>query len=192
MISEKITKEAVQYAYAETEKNGLPTRMHLDLSIEKGIEIAKMLNADSNIVIAGVALMDVKLGEAFATKRQPEHVKMSADAAKVFLNQFDVDKDTKAKIINCVEAHHGAVPFSCIEAEIVANADCYRFVHPKGVLHYIGTLTKRNLSFKEIIDGAEAKLEEKNMILSLPYCKKELEPYYVAFKKMFAEARIGS
>jgi hypothetical protein len=192
MITEKIAKAAVQYAYAETEKYGLPTKLHLDLSIQKGIEIAKMLKTDNNIVIVGVALMDIKLGEAFTTKRQPEHVKMSADATQIFLGQFDIDKDSRAKVINCVEAHHGAVPFSCLEAEIVANADCYRFVHPKGVLHFIGTLTKRNLSFKEIIDGAEAKLEEKNKILSLPYCKKELGPYYVAFKKMFAEARIGN
>lgn len=191
VVTDEVVKKAIQYAYDETDKYGLPTKLHLDLSIEKGIEIAEMLEADSNIVAVGVALMDIKLGEAFAAKRQPEHVKMSAEATRAFLSQHNIKEHLADKVINCVEAHHGTIPFSCIEAEIVANADCYRFIHPKGVFHYIGTLTKRNLSFKEIIDGADAKLEEKNKILSLPYCKKQLEPHYISFKKMFAEARVG-
>lgn len=189
MIPETVIKEALQYAYEETEKFGLPTRLHLELSIQKGMEIANVLEADKGIVTVGVCLMDIKLGEAFSSKRLPEHVKMSLEAGLHFLDKFQLDKGTIDRITNAITAHHGAIPFSCIEAEIVANADCYRFMHPKGVIHYIGTLTKRDLSFAEIIDGAEAKLEEKRKILSLEYCKKDLTPYYEMFKELFAVAR---
>jgi hypothetical protein len=76
--------------------------------------------------------MDLKLGQAFKEGRSQDHVQMSVDAVRVFLDRFDdLDTSKKEKIINCVEAHHKDVPFTCIEAEICANADCYRFLHPK-------------------------------------------------------------
>jgi len=189
MITDAVVRAARELAYSETDRFGLPTRLHLDLSLEKAEEIAIALGADVQVAIIGTCMMDVKLGEAFKTGKQPQHVKMSADKAREFLVAQGVSGPVLEKIVNCVEAHHKAVPFESREAEIVANADCYRFVHPKGVFHYIGTLTKRDMEFKAIIDGAEAKLEEKKNILSLPYCISELEPFYRMFKDAFAAAR---
>ncbi len=84
------------------------------------------------------------------------------DATKIFLEKYPLTKEEQKKIINCVEAHHKGVKFNCVEAEICANADCYRFLHPK--------------------------MNEKHKILSLDICKKELEPYYQEFKKLFEKA----
>jgi hypothetical protein len=50
-------------------------------------------------------------------------------------------------------------------------------------------LSKRENDFTKVIAGAEAKLEEKYALLSLDVCKKELNQFYVDFKKMFAEAK---
>lgn len=114
---------------------------------------------------------------------------MSVEATQGFLEKFELDKETKEKIINCVEAHHAQVPFICKEAEIVANADCYRFIHPKGVFDFFTGLGKRDLNFDEVLNYVEEKLDEKYKILSLEICKQELEGYYHQFKKLLKSAR---
>ena len=59
---------------------------------------------------------------------------MSYDCAKEFLEKNEINSEDSKQILNCVEAHHGKVPYTCIEAEICANADCYRFLTPKNML----------------------------------------------------------
>jgi hypothetical protein len=166
--------------------------LHFDLSMNKGREIAQILSADVALVQVGVALMDVKLGEAFSTARLGEHVAMGVQAATEFLSAYDLDESEKGRIVNCIEAHHGAVPFSCLESEIVTNADCYRFMHPAGVIHYIGTLSKRGLQLDKVIEQAEAKLEEKCALLTLDVSKSELLPFYADMKRMFASAKAAA
>ena len=79
------------------------------------------------IILLGVYFIDLKLGQAITEKRLADHIQMSADAAKVFLENEGVDQDTIEKIIDCIMAHHGTLPYQSLEAEICANADCYRF-----------------------------------------------------------------
>lgn len=187
MLAPEVVAAAVDLAEVEISKFGLPTQVHFDLSLAKGQEIARALGADSALVKVGTVLMDLKLGEAFSKGKLAEHVKMSVDASADFLTGYEVRGDVRDRILNCVAAHHGTVPFTCLEAEIVANADCYRFMHPTGVFHYIGTLTKRNLSLREVVEGAQAKLLEKRAVLSLPACKAELEPIGEQFLALFAQ-----
>ena len=184
-----LVEEAKKYALAEIEKYGTPLPVHFNLSEQKAAALAKELRADETIVRAGVALMDIKLGQAAKEKRLTEHVAMSVEATKIFLEKFDLDDQTKNKIINCVAAHHKQVKFRCLEAEICANADCYRFIHPRGFFAYLTLLGKSYNNFEDCLKQAELKLEEKNNILSLAICKKELADYYKTLKKFIAEAK---
>ncbi len=177
-------------ALEEIEKTGGPSLSHYNLSIEKGIEIAKALKADVELVKCGIALMYIKLGEAMKLGKQSEHVKMSADFAKLILKENGVNEKDAELLLNCVEAHHGKVAYKSLEAEICANADCYRFIHPQGVFTFIQTVTKRGKAQNEAIEMVLAKLEEKHDILSLPICKQELEPIYQEIKKMLLAAKI--
>jgi ribonuclease Y len=189
MITDKLVQDAVAYAESEINKFGFPTTLHFNLTMSKAKEIAQKLHADVNLAIVGAALMDLKLGEAFQQGRLAEHVAISADASRKFLANYNLNGEEIAKVLNCVEAHHGSIPHSCLESQIATNADCYKFLHPAGLLSYIGTLSKRENDFTKVIAGAEAKLEEKYALLSLDVCKKELNQFYVDFKKMFAEAK---
>jgi HD superfamily phosphodiesterase len=103
---ENIIQTTRNFALSESTKYGLPTLLHFELGEQKALELAKKLNADSTIVQLGVYLMDIKLGQAFAEKRVAEHVKMSSEAAKIFLQQFNLSDIYMDKILNCVEAHH--------------------------------------------------------------------------------------
>lgn len=134
--------------------------------------------------------MDVKLGQALKENRITEHVQMSVDATKEFLNKFKVSDDEKNKILNCVEAHHAQVPFICKEAEMCCNADCYRFIHPRGVFVYLNILGRRFDNVDACLEQIEKKMEEKYSALSLDICKKELEEYYQIFKKFIKNSHL--
>lgn len=183
-----IIQEAKNLAIGEFKKFGISLVL-FEIAEQKVLELTKELNVDETIALVGYYLMDLKLGEAVSKGKREEHVEMSIEAGKKFLEKFDLDKKTKDKIINCIKAHHGEVSFICKEAEICANADAYKFLHPKGFFDFLMYFGKRNMEFKEALDFAESKVEEKYKILSLDICKKELEEYYHILKKLLKSAR---
>src|SRR5271157_5457799 len=101
-----IIEKAEKAALKEIENYGWPSLISFEIANEKGLDLAKKLNADTFIVQLGTRLMDLKLGQAINEKRPKEHVKMSSEAASEFLSKYDIDEKTKIKILNCVEAHH--------------------------------------------------------------------------------------
>jgi len=184
-----IVKKSRNFAISEIEKFGAPNLIHFEIAEKKAIQLAEKLNANKEIVQVGVYLMDVKLGQALKEGKLSQHVEMSSKASKKFLEQFNLDIVSKNQIINCVEAHHGTIPFGSIEAEICANADCYRFIHPKGFFLFLMMLGKRDLSLSDSLDMTEMKLDEKYSLLSLDFCKKELESIYKNLKDYIKMAR---
>ena len=185
----EMVKKAEEFALSEIEKYGLPPKFLFVSASENALRLAKKLNVDENIVGISIWLIDVKLPQALKEGKQPEHVKMSSEATKNFLEQFNLDENTKNKIINCVEGHHKGVEWVCKEAEIVANADCYKFLLLKNWLKFLSNLLKREMSFEEALKYAEAKADEKWSILSLDICKKELEPDYKLIKEICSRAK---
>ncbi|MFH0905614.1 MAG: hypothetical protein V1826_02735 [bacterium] len=186
---DEIISQAKKYALDEIEKYGTPAPPHLDLATAVAARLANVLGANVDIVQIGTYLMDLKLGEAAQAGKLVEHARLSAEAARDFLAQFNLTNEISEQIVNCVEAHHGDLPYKSLEAEICANADCYRFLHPRGFLVALAFLGKRYADFDECLDFIEKKLEEKHSILSLDTCKAELEPHYQKLKEQIAQAR---
>lgn len=189
MFEQSLANEIDAIARKEIETYGLPTQRHYNLSLEKGLELAKKLNADVNLVKAGIALMDIKLGQAAKEGHQPQHVKYCVEFSEQLLKDLGIKDPYYSILINCVAAHHGAIPFTSLEAEIVANADCYRFIHPRGVMSFHATVIKRGNDHDAALKAVETKLDEKYGILSLDAAKSELVPYYEMFKKILMAAR---
>lgn len=181
-------KEAREYACNEMKRYGSPLPILFEISEKKALELAAQLKADRTVVHIGACLMDLKLGQAVKEGRQKEHCTMGVAAAQSFLEK-KTDASSLNKILNCIAAHHKEVPFTCKEAEICANADCYRFIHPKGFFAYLTSLGKKGLSFPECLAQAEFKLDEKWQILSLDACKKELGLYHKTLKQLIKAAR---
>lgn len=182
-----IIKEAKEYAVLKKS----PPLILLEIPEKKVVELSeKFSQIDKLIVHVGVLLMDIMIADALKMGKIEEHVKMSMDATKEFLKNYDIPEEDKNKIIHCVEAHHRNVPFESMEAEICANADCYKFIHPRGFFYYLTLLGgERGLGFSQCLDQAEKKIDEKYKILSLPVCKSELEDYYNNLKKYINDAR---
>lgn len=159
------------------------------IAMNNGIKLAEKLKANIDIVRIGISLMDCKLPKAQKDGIPEKHVEMSAIATKEMLKDYDLDDETKKMIINCVETHHGTKEYLSIEAEIVANADCYKFVHPKGVFAYASLLGRRLNNLDKELEQIEYKLDEKYNTLSLEIAKDELEEYYKQFKNMIKISR---
>lgn len=183
-----VADDAIEYARSEIETYGVPDMMLLDISLAKGEWLAELLGANGDLVDICIAMMDLKLGEAFSLKKINEHVEMSVSSAQEFLKSR-IDEADLAIVVNAVRAHHGGVPFQSVEAEICANADCYRFIHPQGVFLYFTILGKRLGDFGACLDQVEAKMDEKEKIITIPAVRDELGSYYEVFKQYFNLAR---
>ena len=189
MFSQELADKIDAVAREEISIYGLPTLRHYELSQEKGANLANRLKADVNLVKAGIALMDIKLGQAAKEGHQPQHVTDCVDFSEKLLKELGVEESFFSILINSVAAHHGAIEFNSIEAEIVANADCYRFIHPRGVMSFHATVVKRGNEHDDALKAVEAKLDEKYNILSLEAAKEDLEGYYNMFKDILTNGR---
>ncbi len=179
------SKEQLVTDALELAKNTVPLYEILDFVIAKGKELAEIYKGDKDIIIISICLMDLKIKDAREKGDITLHTQLAADFAKDYLKNYDISENDKQKIINCIESHHGKIPFSCIEAEICTNADCYVFIHPKGVLNYTKLMNKRNMSFEEQIQQLNFKLQEKYKLLSLNKTKEELEKYYNLLNNLY-------
>lgn len=189
-MMQEIIRKAREWAISEIRRTNTPILELFELSHKKGIELARAFDAQADIVAIGTLLMDIQLGEAKLQGKLSEHTSMGTQAVKNFLGQFNISSEIKEKIINCVEAHHATLPFTCKEAEICANADCYRFIHPHGVFIYFGNLSAAEKDTVTNLTQLEYKMDEKWGIISLDICRHELEPYYKMFKQLIADSKV--
>lgn len=190
MNIEELVKRAYSFNGGEIEKYNPDMKFLYEISLEAGIKLAKEYGADENIVRIALTMMDSKLPEASQLGVAKKHVSMSCDATKELLKDADfLSDDIKENIIKCVEEHHGVEKFYSIESEVVANADCYKFVHPKGFLYYLSMLGRRFHDFDKELEQLEFKLNEKYNTISLPLVKEDLESYYKCFQKVIDESK---
>jgi len=186
---QNIIKQAHLLAVTEIGQYNIPKMEHFVLANEKGQELAEILGANKDIVLLGTILMDLKIGQCMKEKRLAEHVADSTIESKKFLKQFNLDENILKKIITCIEQHHGSNEYYCLEAEICANADCYRFLSPEGFFHGLMIFGSRHKNLTEALINLENKVDEKYRILSLDICKKELEDNYHNFKKLINSSK---
>ncbi len=179
-IKEESRKLAIEFS----EKYGIPSFEGTEVAVKKGLEMAKKLGADERIVTVSCYLMDNGLGEARKRGNMKEHVKISIENAKNFLERFDLSKEDKKKIINSIEAHHGEIKHICIESEIVKNADNFRFLDLKRFIGEIYEGSNKGMSLKEIIKFLNRKVEEKHNLVTLDVCREEAEENYKIIKNL--------
>jgi len=179
------SKEQLLVDVYELAKETVPMPEILDFSLEMGIKLADIYSADKEIIKIAMALMDLKIKDAKEKGDITLYTNLAVEFTKDYIKDYDLSNEDFEKIINCIEAHHGTIPYKCIEAEIVANADCYIFIHPKGVFAYKSLLEKRGIAFNEQFRQLNFKLQEKYKLLSLEEAKDELEKYYLIFAGLY-------
>lgn len=182
-----VVEETRKFAMEMADRYGVPSFQHTEFVTMKGKELAKKLHADEKLVVVSCYLIDIALGKALKEGRQHEHVKMGVETAKQFLAKFNLGKGYEKKILNAISAHHGQVKHTCIESEIVKNADNYRFLDPRGVMISLFYHPKDS-DFKQTIEILKQKLEEKHNLVTLDICKKEMDGNYKIIKQFLDKA----
>lgn len=187
-------KELINYADKfnrdELKKYNYDLEPMYDIALREGKRLAKLYNANEDIVTISLALIDAKLPEAVRLGTPKEHTKMGILAAEEILDKVtDMPEDAKTNILKCIEEHHGKDKYFSIESEVVANADCYKFLSPKGIITYISILGRRLNDFEKEWDQLEMKMDEKFQHISLSIAKEELTDCYMTFKKYLNSCR---
>ena len=177
-----VIDEAKKFAMEMADKYLIPPFAYTAFAVKKGQEISKRLKADENLVALGCYLMDIELGRAIHEGRQDDHVKMGVETARSFLGKFNLPEDYQEKVLNCIAAHHGQAEHTCVESEIVKNADCFKFLDPNAILIPIYYHSDRG-SLHDTVNVLKAKIEEKHDLISLDTCKEEAESDYKIVKQ---------
>jgi len=183
-----IVNDLDQLAVAEIMRYNIPTLDNYNDITNVAIELGKSLGANISVIKLGARFLDIKLGEATSEKKTNEHITKALGFAKEFLSKYPLEEDVKQKIFSCIMEHHEK-KFSCIEAEICANADCYAYLVPKKILRMFYNWRQRGYNFEEIFLLAEEKVDEKWGALTLGVCKKELQYNYDKIKEFLDIAK---
>ncbi|MBN2101438.1 MAG: hypothetical protein JW716_01040 [Candidatus Aenigmarchaeota archaeon] len=171
--------------FKSTQKNKAPSWLLTELVIKKGIELSEKYSVRKDLVLASLYLAHTIFDQVWKGKVQKNHPKLSSDFVKIYLDEWRVDSTDKDIIINSIEAHHDKVPTKTKIAEIVKNAECFKFVTVEGCLIFLHELGLRGTSFEESVDKVIQKMEQKRSLLTLDDCKKEAENNCKEIEKLF-------
>ena len=105
--------------------------------------LASELGCDEMVARRGGLLHDV--GKAVDHEVEGTHVSIGTQLARKY-------KENE-KVINCIEAHHGDVEFSCVEAVLVQAADTISSARPGARRESIENYVKRLEKFEKIASG---------------------------------------
>lgn len=190
MTSKELIEYVDKFNRDELKKYNYDLEPMYDIALVEGKRLANLYHADEDIVLISLALIDAKLPEAVRLGNPKEHTKMGLVAAEEILKMVvDMPENVKTNILKCIEEHHGRDTYYSKESEVVANADCYKFLSPKGIITYISILGRRLNDFEKEWDQLEMKMDEKYAHLSLNIAKEELTDCYINFKKYLNSCR---
>lgn len=159
----------------QTLKNKAPAWLLTELAIEKGKELSKIHAVDERLVLTSLYLAHTVFSAEWGGEIQKNHPELSAGFAKKYLDDWNVIVDEQDVIINSIEAHHGKVPTKSKVAEVVKNAECYKFITVEGSLIFLHELGRREIPFGEAVEKVIQKMEQKRNLLTFDDCIKEAE-----------------
>jgi len=178
-IDHSVLAAADAWARREIERTNSPPLEHYEYAIIEGRRLAAHYERDPDLIELGMILLDIMLGDSIEAGKPNEHVSRSVDAAKGFLELNHVPDDIITIVLGCIDSHHGNVSWPSVEAEICANADCYKFLRLRNWLKFLIVLTKeRGADLDNALEYAGQKANEKWHTLTLDYCKHDLDPDY--------------
>lgn len=174
-MNQNIVKFSRELMYRQTRKNKAPAWLLTELAIQKGKELARKYKVDEKLVLASLYLSHTVFSPIWHGRIQKKHPKLSADFVRPYLKKWGVALEERKIIINSIEAHHNQVATKYKIAEVVKNAECFKFVTLEGSLIWLHEAGRRGYSFKEAAAKVFAKMEQKRKLLTLKDCKKEAE-----------------
>lgn len=159
----------------QTLKNGAPSWLLTELAIRWGKELSRKYNVEERLVLASLYLAHTIFSTEWGGDIQKNHPKLSAEFVKKYLIEWNVDANEQSIILNAIEAHHNHIPATSKVAEVVKNAECYKFITIEGSLILLHDLGSRHIPFDEATNMVIQKMEQKRNLLTLDDCIQDAE-----------------
>ena len=175
MTSKDIVKLSKQLMVKQTRENKAPSWLLTELAIRKGRELSEKHEVDERLVLTSLYLAHTIFSPIWHGEIQKNHAKLSSEFVKGYLDSWEVSKDEQQIILNSIEAHHDGVPTKSKIAEVVKNAECFKFISVEGALIWLHELGIRQVPYEEAVDKVLAKMKQKKVLLTLNDCIKEAE-----------------
>ena len=170
----------------QTKKNSSPAWELTEIAVKKGEELSKKYKVDRNLVIISLYLAHTRFNINKNSPIRINHPELSSKFTKPYLDKWKVPIDKQEIIFNSIEAHHGKIKPKTLIAEVVKNAECYKFVTIKGALIFLHELGRRDkLGYKESIKEVLEKVDSKYKLLTFPECKEEAKKNVKIIKTIF-------
>lgn len=184
-----LIKKARQLMYKQTQKNKAPAWLLTELAVRKGRALAKKYNVSEKLVILSLYLAHTVFSSIIKGRVQKNHPRLSARFVQPYLQKWGVSIKDQRIILNAIEAHHNKVPTETKIAEVMKNAECFKFITVEGALIWLHDLGLRGYPFNEAIEKVLEKMEQKRKLLTLKDCKREAEKNCNEILKIFHYAR---
>ncbi|MFA6272061.1 MAG: hypothetical protein WC693_03035 [Patescibacteria group bacterium] len=180
-----IIKLSKKLAYKQTKNNKAPAWLLTEIAIKKGGALSKKYHVDEELVSASLYLAHTVFSPVWNGTIQKNHPELSAKFAKKYLDKWGVDGNEQEIILNSIKAHHNKVHTKSKIAEIVKNAECFKFVTVDGALILLHELGRRQIPYEEAVSKVIIKMEQKKSLLTLSDCIKEAEKNCEKILKIF-------
>lgn len=180
-----IVKLSKDLMYKQTRKNKAPAWVLTEIAIKKGKELSRKHHADEKLVLTALYLAHTVFSPEWQGKIQKNHPKLSAEFAKKYLIKWDVNKTDQGIILNSIQAHHNHNPVKSKVAEVVKNAECFKFVTTEGALMWLHELGTRQIPYEKAVDRVMIKMNHKKSLLTLDDCIKEADNNCKKILKIF-------
>ena len=172
---EEVVKKARELMYEQTKKNKAPAWGLTEIAIEKGEQLANQYHIDKDLVLISLYLQHTVFSRIYKGEIQKNHPKLSAEFSKKYLEEWGVSEENQKVILNAIEAHHNAIEATSLVAEVVKNAECFKFVTVRGALIWLHELGLRGVPYEESVERVIEKMEQKKKLITLPECIEEAE-----------------
>lgn len=170
-----IVKLSRELMYQQTQMNKAPAWRLTEHAIKKGKELAEKYQEDERLILTSLYLAHTVFSPIWSGEVQQNHTRLSAEFSKQYLEKWNVSEEEQRIILNAILAHHNNVETETKVAEIVKNAECFKFVTVQGALIYLHEWGLRQVSYDEAREKVLKKMEQKRKLLTLDECIKEAE-----------------
>lgn len=157
----------------------------------------KYQNHDHQALWIGSYLSDMYITEAIKVGDINKHVPMAIDRAKALIKEENINNNQAEIIFEIISTHHGGEQ-KHIESKLFKNADCFKFLMPRGVFHIFGAMYGRSTNtdpqakFKEAMQYTMYKVEEKIALVDLDEATiKEAQELYDHWQFFFSRTGVS-
>jgi hypothetical protein len=160
-------KRLIQKLRTELYAKPAPGEVLNAITDKKLSEIARGYPHNHDALWVGAYLADLFITEAKATGDITKHVAMALAYAQKVITEEKIPDNEAEILLELIATHHGGEQ-KHIESKLYKNADCFKFLDPKGVFHiFSATYDGTQKGFEEAIQYTMFKVDEKFSLVDL-------------------------